>query len=329
MSPEPQQAPPLVTIGISTYNRAASTFPASLESALAQTYPELEVLVCDNASEDDTESLMRTLRDPRLRYHRHPQNIGASANFDSCLDMARGRYFVLLHDDDLLEPTFVERAMAAVARGGDVGVVLAAVELIDADGNRTGSVPAPPDGLPPAELFLGWFARRFSFYLCTTVFHRERLQRAGGFESPEGLFQDVVAIVRLLARHGYHAVPGTGGSFRRHANSRTAAGAARRWARDARFLLDTLIEEMPQDAQRLRAAGGPYLSNTSYRYVRAIESADERREVYREVFELFDRSYAPWRFVARTRIRAVRAALARRLAGARSLHRASHVERAT
>lgn len=301
-------AAPLVTIGISTYNRAAFTFPDALRSALAQTYGNLEVVVCDNASTDGTESFMTTQTDERLRYIRHPVNIGANANFEACLEHARGRYFLLLHDDDLLHPEFIDRAVEEL-RGREPGVVLGGVRLIDAAGRADGTVPSPPADLQASELFLAWFDRRFSFYFCSTLFHSDRLRSLGGFSTPENLFQDVVAIARLASRFGYVSVPTTAGSFRRHETNRGAAGKAMSWARDGAYLLEVLQEELPHDAERLRAAGAPYLSQTAYRYAAAEARGHERAKTYEAVYELFGRAYPPWRFEVRRQRRRLRRAV--------------------
>ena len=299
-------ANPVVTIGISTYNRLARTFPEALRSALTQTYPQVEVVVCDNASTDGTEAYMLAQRDARLRYVRHPANIGPNANFNACLEHARGAYFLLLHDDDVLETTFIERAMRALERSREPGVLLGGVRLIDAAGHSEGTAaPPPPDGTP-ADLFLNWFRRRFSFYFCSTLFHTERLRATGGFGTPENLFQDVVAIARLASRHGYVSVPGTAASFRRHDANQGAASRAMSWARDAAYLLDVLCGELPADAERLRAAGSRYLAQTSYRYASAESSGPERKEAYRAIHELFGRSYAPWRYLIERQRRRLR-----------------------
>jgi glycosyltransferase involved in cell wall biosynthesis len=297
MSPDSQ---PLVTIGISTFNRVDGTFPEALRTALAQTMSDLEILVCDNASEDGTEAFMARQDDPRLRYHRHPTNIGANANFQSCLDLARGRYFLLLHDDDRLDPSFVERAMEA--RGDrEAGVILGAAQVIDAAGRVTSTTPPPPRDLDAADLMLAWFGRSMSFYFCSTIFHAERLRELGGFRSPHGLFQDVVAIAQLAARHGYVSVPGVAGSFRRHADNRGGGSEALHWAEDSLHLLDTICEELPERAAELRAVGAPYLTQKCYRYVESVTPTRLRWRLYGEVHRLLGRSYAPWRYVAMRR----------------------------
>lgn len=304
-------AGPLVTIGIATFNRLERTLPAALASALAQTYPNLEVVVCDNASEDGTDAFMAAQSDPRLRYHRHQRNIGANANFNACLERARGTWFLLLPDDDLLEPDFVERAMTALG-DASAGVLLGGMQVIDGSGEVTDRVRAPEAELGPAGLFLAWFARRTSFYLMSTLFHGETLRAAGGFASPEGLLQDVVAIARTAARRGYVPVPGVAGSFRRHEGNRGTANHAVRWTRDADHLLDVLRQEMPHDAKRLLAAGSPYLTAKCYRYVAAVPSLPERWRLYREIHRRLGRTYSPWFYLARRAIGGARTT-ARRL----------------
>jgi glycosyltransferase involved in cell wall biosynthesis len=297
MTPTPDQRP-LVTIGLSTYNRVASTLPEALQSALEQTYPHVEVIVCDNASGDGTEGFMRSQHDERLRYHRHPTNIGANANFNACLNFARGEYFLLLHDDDVLDPTFVERAMNSLD-GGEPGVLLSGVRLIRADGQMLAEVPPPPAGVSARELLLNWFDRKFSFYLVSTLFQTKALRASGGFQSPEELFQDVVAIVRLASRYGHGAVPGVGGSFRKQEASRTSASHAMRWARDATHLLQVICEELPDPDGNLRAAGARYLAATSYRHVSAEPSLWKRWQMYHDVDRHFGRSLSPASYVWR------------------------------
>lgn len=287
---------PLVTIGISTYNRVASTFPAALQSALDQDYPVLEIIVCDNASEDGTAEFMAEQRDPRLRYHRHPANIGPNANFNACLERAQGQYFLLLHDDDLLDPTFVTRAMAAIGQR-EPGVALSGSQVIDADEHVRARVAAPAADLGPAGLFFEWFERRTSFYLCSTLFHAQRLRAHGGFASPEHLLQDVVAIAELASRYGYVTVPGVGGSFRRHDANRGSGSHALRWASDAEYLLDVLVGALPDHADRLYELGAPYLSAKCYRYVVSVPSPLERWRLFNEIHARLGRAYAPWRFL--------------------------------
>ena len=120
---------PLVSIGIPTYNRVA-LLKRAVESALAQDFPDIEVIIFDNASTDETEMLCAAIeaQDFRVRYFRHVSNQGATVNFHSALKQARGEYFMWLADDDWLDPSYVSRCVelhetypaTALASGGAV-----------------------------------------------------------------------------------------------------------------------------------------------------------------------------------------------------------------
>jgi glycosyl transferase family 2 len=101
-------APPLVTIGIPTYNRSRQ-LERAVRSALAQNHPSIEVVVSDNASPDDSEDTLRRLADgdDRLRWERQARNLGHAKNFARVFEMARGELFMWLSDDDWLDPGYV------------------------------------------------------------------------------------------------------------------------------------------------------------------------------------------------------------------------------
>lgn len=99
---------PLVTIGIPTYNRV-EMLKRSIECALNQDYENIEVIVSDNASTDGTETLCKYYSDnyAQFRYVRHPVNRGATVNFSTALNMASGKFFMWLGDDDWIDSNYV------------------------------------------------------------------------------------------------------------------------------------------------------------------------------------------------------------------------------
>jgi Glycosyl transferase family 2 len=102
--------PPLVSIGLPVRNGEQHLVDAA-RSVLDQDYGRLELLISDNASDDGTEEICRQLAraDSRVRYHRHPHDIGLVPNFNSVLHRAGGAYFKWIGDDDRLVPTYVSR----------------------------------------------------------------------------------------------------------------------------------------------------------------------------------------------------------------------------
>lgn len=137
-------ARPKVTIAIPTFNRAAYLRQA-VDSALAQTYANIEVLISDNASTDETSMLLESLVDSRVRIVRQNENIGMMANWNACLALASGEYFLMLSDDDLLDPAAIETMVAHFFERGrngqqgkqeQVGVVYCHSRIIDHDGRQ-------------------------------------------------------------------------------------------------------------------------------------------------------------------------------------------------
>ncbi len=287
---------PLVTIGISTYNRADGYLKDALASAVAQTYPKVEIVVSDNCSSDGTEALVKSFSDPRIRYFRQEKNIGANNNFNFCLEQARGEYFLLLHDDDLIDPDFVTACMDALGDGGPVGVIRTGTRVIDDDGNILNQTPNATDGASTVDFFLKWFEGKTALYLCSTLYHTEGLRALGGFGSKTNLFQDVVATVQLAAKMGRVDVFDVKASFRRHAHNFGTAARLHDWCEDSLYLLDMMCQLSADRADEVRRKGLPYLCRKNYRYVAHIRPAHKRLAAYLWVYKLFGYRYSPLQF---------------------------------
>ena len=95
---------PLVSICIPTYNHGRF-LTESLRAASAQTFGDLEILVLDNDSQDDTQAIVAkaAANDPRIRYLKQPRNIGLVGNLNACLECAQGKYIKILCADDSVE----------------------------------------------------------------------------------------------------------------------------------------------------------------------------------------------------------------------------------
>jgi len=109
---------PKFSIGIPTFNRAR-WLKNAIDCALAQTYQDIEVLVSDNASTDNTPEVVKEYGS-RVRYIRNETNIGPSANFRQLADLATGEYFSWLQDDDCIFNHFVERAVSQLDKYPEV-----------------------------------------------------------------------------------------------------------------------------------------------------------------------------------------------------------------
>ncbi len=114
----------LVSIGIPTCNRSAG-LRVAVESALTQDHDNLEIIISDNASTDNTRDVAESLckADSRVRYFRQQANIGPTANFDAARQPATGKYFVWLADDDWFDPGYVRRCQEELEANPDHALV--------------------------------------------------------------------------------------------------------------------------------------------------------------------------------------------------------------
>jgi glycosyltransferase involved in cell wall biosynthesis len=288
-----KKAQPLVTIGIPTYNRADGYLMESLASALNQTYQNIEIIVSDNCSSDNTEAFIRSFSDPRLRYFRHNKNIGANNNFNYCLEQANGDYFLLLQDDDMIDNDFVKVCMTVANHSKDTGIIRTGTRVIDSEGKVIAKPTNNVVGLSTEEFFLGWFAGKTVLYLCSTLFHTKRLKEIGGFKSKHNLFQDVVAEVRLATRFGRIDIRDIKASFRKHHSEMTFAVKVRDWSEDSLELLDVMCHLASENKAIVRSEGMRFFSNLNYRRAKAVQSPGERFIAYMTVLSQFNYKHFP------------------------------------
>jgi glycosyltransferase involved in cell wall biosynthesis len=125
---------PRVSVGLPTFNRATSLRRA-IESVLAQDYPNLELVISDNASSDHTQAMCEKYasRDERVRYIRQHSNRGALTNFQAVLDAAEGHYFMWLGDDDWLDDSYVTGCVKTLLARPELSLVAGVARYFDGD----------------------------------------------------------------------------------------------------------------------------------------------------------------------------------------------------
>ena len=128
-------AGPLVSICIPSY-RGAAFLPATIASVLAQSHAAFELWVVDDASPDDTADVVGRFDDPRVRLVRHSANLGPEGNWNRCLQLATGKYYKLLPQDDLLEPDALADHVAILEADAneDIALVFGSRLIIDPRG---------------------------------------------------------------------------------------------------------------------------------------------------------------------------------------------------
>jgi glycosyltransferase involved in cell wall biosynthesis len=142
---------PLVTIGLPVHN-GDEYLTGSIESLLGQTYANIELIICDNASDDRTQEICEKFAaaDDRVRYHRNEVNIGGAQNHNLTFTLARGTYFRWAAHDDLAEPELIERCVTVLEGDPDIVVCHTDFAHIDADGETPGYISRNQCGSPNA-----------------------------------------------------------------------------------------------------------------------------------------------------------------------------------
>jgi glycosyltransferase involved in cell wall biosynthesis len=211
---------PAVSVCIPTY-RGAAHIAETIESALAQTFTDFELLVVDDASPDETGQVVARYRDARLRYVRSEHNAGVEENWNRCLRFARGRYFKLLPHDDLIAPDCLAQQVGVLEadREERLALVFCARRIIDGRSRAlmTRRYPGSGGGVIAARDAVRSCIRRGTNLLGepgAVLFRTALARRVGAFDASLGIVTDLDYWVRLLAHGDAYYLPERLASFR-------------------------------------------------------------------------------------------------------------------
>lgn len=213
---------PRITTVIPTYRRP-QLLRRAMDSVLGQDCDGLEVCVYDNASGDETASVVAEYaqRDPRVRYHAQRQNLGLTKNLASALQRVETPYFTVLSDDDIVLPGLYRNATRILDDQPDAAFVSTRVIHVDGDSRvlratdlswvRAG-LQLPSDGLMALLRYGGpiWNG---------TIFRTSMVNEIGGFDPETGVVGDWDLLLRLASRFPFLVEPTPGAVFFHHKQS--------------------------------------------------------------------------------------------------------------
>lgn len=193
-----------VTVLIPTFNRE-QWLARSIESVLAQTYPDFRVLVCDNDSEDNTEAVVRGFDDDRIVYEKRPENIGMLANHIEAMRSVETEYFTILGDDNLAKPDHLTVSVGILDSDPSIGMVHSAYDVIDDDDViRDEHVSMAGNDVKPVESGQEFIVKslRARIRACeaTTVFRTRAVREAGYYDPADTPLHDVGLFLRIASK---------------------------------------------------------------------------------------------------------------------------------
>jgi len=184
---------PRLSIGLPVYNGEKFVREA-IESLLAQSFEDFELIICDNASTDTTEEICRAYAalDLRIRYYRNETNIGCAPNFNRVFELSSGEYFKWAASDDLHAEDFLARCIEILDQDPTVILCHSQTYLIDEESNffRRYNISLKTDSPKPQERFHELLAKHLS-YQCYGVIRASALKIVppmGSYGLADGIF---------------------------------------------------------------------------------------------------------------------------------------------
>jgi glycosyltransferase involved in cell wall biosynthesis len=228
---------PLVSILIPTFNRV-DYLGEAIDSALAQTYKNIKIIVHDDASTDSTPELLKKYSDKRLRIIRTEDNHGMLGGWNYIVTKAKGEYIKFLASDDLLEPTCVEELVNAAIKHPNASVITCQRKFIDGEGRVVKKMGfATKDVVVDGDEHAHWILttlRENKIGEPTAILYPTKLvKKAGDYDKTFSQFADFEYWIRLLKFGDLVYVHKALCSFRTHAGSNTSAAI-----RDGRFITE-------------------------------------------------------------------------------------------
>lgn len=237
MSSKADSGLPLVSIGVPVYNEARFLADA-LASLLAQDYPNLEIIVSDNGSSDGTPEVCSRMAalDARVRVLRSETNEGSTANFQRCLDEARGELFLWAGGHDLWSPNMISECLTALEAHPGAVVSVPESQWVDSSaqpyGERVGALDTR--GMDPlGRLFSLFWSNMHPMYGLMDI---KALRATGPIPNFPGA--DLVLLARLVLQGNFVPARGALWSRRQTRPSETFEDRQRRY-RSSQFGIST------------------------------------------------------------------------------------------
>jgi glycosyltransferase involved in cell wall biosynthesis len=262
---------PVVSIVLPTYN-GSRYLAESIDSCLAQTLPDWELIVVDDCSTDATPAIIAdyVARDARIRSVRHERNRRLPGGLNTGMSLALGRYLTWTSDDNRYLPEAIAQMVAELEREPNIGLVYAPMEYIDAHGRVLGPAYSggPPDHLAFGSPVGGCF-----------LYRREVYQTIGEYDADLFLVEDWDYWIRVAGKFRLKALSQELYQFRLHDES-LSRQRQDKFCRASRKLLERHLPEMNWLSPSARARGYLLAARQAWRI-------GDRRDALRHIGRAF------------------------------------------
>lgn len=233
------QPRPRMTIVIPTVNRPQLVGRA-VESALAQTAQDIEILVSDNGSTDETQEVLARYRDPRLRFLRRGTTIPVNAHGNYLIqEQVRGEFLLALSDDDYVEPDMAARVLDLFDRRPDLSFAYTGCWVHY--GPETFPALTGPEVESGMDFIAAYFAEKREVYWCACITRVADL-RAIGPMPEDRIFGDFFYWMKLVFKGNVGCIPSPLSHYTFMTDNLSSSTPVLRWASEIRMLADEVID---------------------------------------------------------------------------------------
>lgn len=222
---------PLVSVLIPTYNRP-DYLRYALESAIKQSYKNVEILIGDNSSSSlEAAEIVKSLNDSRIKYVYHSQNLGMVGNNIFLIKESAGDYIAILHDDDIWYPDFLEKNISVLETESQINMAFSNFDVIDNEGKRNDAVTdielkrlnrdELKQGIQSNGIELA-LVRRSIFACMATVIKRSSIQMDDLLVKTDSAYDIWLSYLALSNNSKVYFLSESLGGYRMHTSSNTA-----------------------------------------------------------------------------------------------------------
>lgn len=231
----------------------------AIMSCLSQTFHDFELIIVNDCSPDDIDSIVASFNDSRIRYFVNEKNYGALNvvdNWNKCLDYVKGEYVICMGDDDRLIPCCLEEYVKLIKKHPDLDVYHAKTEVIDEHGNLIEIQDSQPDWESAYSiLYHKCHCNRLQF-IGDWLFRVNTLRNHNGFfKLPYAIFSDNISAVRAAINGGVANTQHICFQYRQHSQTISNNPQARELAYASKLAYDwfeTFLLKTPVDPEDLK-----------------------------------------------------------------------------
>lgn len=177
----------------------------SIDSILDQTYSDFELIVVNDASPENLDSIVNSYDDPRIQYYVNEENIGGKdlvAQWNHSISYAKGEYLILASDDDIYDSRYLEKMDRLISKYPDVNVFRSRIQQIDAENNPIYIFGYIPEFTSQSEFCYYWMSKYIGSGIPYYIIKREELLKIGGYINLPSAWCSDDATVLLLSSKG-------------------------------------------------------------------------------------------------------------------------------